>query len=1270
MTPQNSFFDILRKESVRIILERLQGSIIDKMDSFSIDEPANEKIEEQLDNAYVNRKGVPLAMDVFKPKVNPNTELPVIIVIHGGGLVAGDRRISRKLSRTLAEKGYLVFSIEYRLAPRANVCEQLDDVCAGMDLIGKKLVDFNVDFTRIFLVSESAGAYLATYVAAMKNSTKLQNAIGYQPTRMSFKALGLFSGMFYTNRQDPIGLLLSEQFYGEKGNDGTFLQYTNPEHPEIVQNLPPTFFVTSRGDFLNRYTLDYHKALKKAGNDTHLLYYGSKELIHAFPTLSPDREETTEVIDKMLAWFENQTTKAERKRKMNKSEIKKNNMVTERIESGEITNQKMWKFVKEINSVSEERLDATAMISGGREYTYRQMFRLWDRYAEVFSALKINEKNKSRVAIIGNSCAELIASIYALNMTGTSISVVPTMEMFFMDRFEQLLLTEKITDLIICSTLARPEVMKLLLANKEKFGLRNIIVIRETEKGLPNGSMEKMVIRMAYQQIRNMPGILFMHKLLEKYEATPITYASSESKEAAIIVHTSGTTKGIHKPIPHSDKAVNIAVTSFLTNPLFSQFSGKRTIAAADIAGAYMLIDQIHLPLAMGCPIVFVQLLGSPYHSAKILEQNKIAILFTSPMWFNYVVAMPSPKNLDLSCLEYVVLGGASVSADAKKRYNEFLQAHGADIKCANGYGLSEICGACIVAPPEFEDGRIGYPLSHIKAKIFDEQEKKFYDLADGPRTGVLYLNSPCVSSGKIDDTVYFELEDVDGEEYLCTYDLVTVNDDGSLTCCGRANRYFVNNEGIRFDAGIVETSIGEQEGIGACAIVPVYDKTLHDTLPALYIQTITAGPLSEKTVKQALCNVFIKDGKTAETNLPTQCVIVDKLPMTNTGKVSIYDIQKNGVSSGRYFRVDAIRVKDALVDIKLVPVSGHEAFGSHGVPEELQKDLESLMGGLGKLGLNSNPASPADAAEGQQMPQGFGYQQMPNFKPQGFGYQPMAEGQQMPQGFGYQQMPNFKPQGFGYQPMAEGQQAPQGFGYQQMPNFMTQGFGYQPMAEGQQMPQGFGYQQMPNFKPQGFGYQQMPNFKPQGFGYQPMAEGQQAPQGFGYQQMPNFKPQGFGYQPMTEGQQMPQGFGYQQMPNFKPQGFGYQPMTEGQQMPQGFGYQQMPNFQPQGFGYQPAAEGQQAPQGFGYQQMPNFKPQGFGYQPMAEGQQAPQGFGYQPMAEGQQMPQGFGYQPGSADAANGAQPFNGGMPAMMGQLMNILGFFFKNSQNDYDYED
>ena len=82
---------------------------------------------------------------------------------------------------------------------------------------------------------------------------------------MVFRALGLYSGMFYTMLSDPIGFLLSDQFHGSKVVDESFLKYMNPENPEIIRNLPPVLLTTSRGDFLNNYTLMYHQALKKAG---------------------------------------------------------------------------------------------------------------------------------------------------------------------------------------------------------------------------------------------------------------------------------------------------------------------------------------------------------------------------------------------------------------------------------------------------------------------------------------------------------------------------------------------------------------------------------------------------------------------------------------------------------------------------------------------------------------------------------------------------------------------------------------------------------------------------------------------------------------------------------------------------------------------------------------------------------------------------------------------------------------------------------------------
>ena len=298
----------IRREALRFSLGKIQEKFMEMENEFSeknmIHREFMYEVEEILNNPYMNRSEVPLAMDIFKPVVSDKQELPVIITIHGGGLVVGDRRMSRLFAKSLAGFGYLVFSIEYRLAPQADTAEQMDDVCAGMDLIGRRLVDYDVDFSRIFLVSESAGAFLATYVAAMKESVPLQEAIGYKPTRMRFAALGLISGMFYTNRPDPIGLLLSEQFYGDKRMDARFLEFTDPEHREIVDHLPPVIFVTSRGDILNNYTLMYHKKLKESCKITKLIYYGEWELGHAFVTTRPWLPKSRDAMGKMVAWFE------------------------------------------------------------------------------------------------------------------------------------------------------------------------------------------------------------------------------------------------------------------------------------------------------------------------------------------------------------------------------------------------------------------------------------------------------------------------------------------------------------------------------------------------------------------------------------------------------------------------------------------------------------------------------------------------------------------------------------------------------------------------------------------------------------------------------------------------------------------------------------------------------------------------------------------------------------------------------------------------------
>ena len=270
-----------------------------------VKEVSSEGLIEHRNVPYSNRSGKELLMDIFEPIVEKGTELPVIVNIHGGGLIGGSKNLSVGFCRKLAKRGYLVFSLEYRLVPEIRVYEQFDDVCAGMDCIGRKLVDFDVDFTRIYMVAESAGAYLATYVAAMKKSQALQKAIGYQPTNMVFKAMGLISGMFYTTRKDTLGRYLSRSFYGNDARSIAMAEYTNPEHPEIIHNIPPCYLVTSKADMFERYTLDFAGELGNKGVEHHLRHMGSDpKLLHAFPVLNPNLSESERVINEIVAWFE------------------------------------------------------------------------------------------------------------------------------------------------------------------------------------------------------------------------------------------------------------------------------------------------------------------------------------------------------------------------------------------------------------------------------------------------------------------------------------------------------------------------------------------------------------------------------------------------------------------------------------------------------------------------------------------------------------------------------------------------------------------------------------------------------------------------------------------------------------------------------------------------------------------------------------------------------------------------------------------------------
>lgn len=99
---------------------------------------------------------------------------PCVMWIHGGGLIFGSRTISPRpfLAQALVDLGFVVASVDHRLAPEVKLAEILDDIAElwrWLHDAGPRL--FGADHRRICVAGASAGAYLSL-LAACKFSPK------------------------------------------------------------------------------------------------------------------------------------------------------------------------------------------------------------------------------------------------------------------------------------------------------------------------------------------------------------------------------------------------------------------------------------------------------------------------------------------------------------------------------------------------------------------------------------------------------------------------------------------------------------------------------------------------------------------------------------------------------------------------------------------------------------------------------------------------------------------------------------------------------------------------------------------------------------------------------------------------------------------------------------------------------------------------------------------------------------------------------------------
>ena len=207
-------------------------------------------------------------------------QVSVIVNIHGGGLIMGNKEFNRHFCLSLCTHGFLVFSIEYRLCPETTVFGQLQDIAEAMNYIDKMIPKFKGKPGIVHMVGDSAGAFLALYTDAIQRNPMLARTAGVRPSYLEIQSMALISGMFYTTRKDSIGLFLPKALYGDGYKKHPFYPFLDPSVPAVGLSLPPCMLITSKKDKLYGYTKDLAAALKRCGTPCKLKNYGDETHIY------------------------------------------------------------------------------------------------------------------------------------------------------------------------------------------------------------------------------------------------------------------------------------------------------------------------------------------------------------------------------------------------------------------------------------------------------------------------------------------------------------------------------------------------------------------------------------------------------------------------------------------------------------------------------------------------------------------------------------------------------------------------------------------------------------------------------------------------------------------------------------------------------------------------------------------------------------------------------------------------------------------------------
>lgn len=248
------------------------------------------------DVTYCTRGDTALKADIYHPET-PNGA--AVMFVHGGGWTSGSKTsgTGSEAWPELLKRGYLVMSIDYRIAPEDPFPAQMQDVTCAVLYLKREATRLGIDPERIGAYGGSAGGHLVALLGTTGGHgyeagiTTLNAEVAavvdlFGPTNLTVESPGA-SGQILTT------------VFGTTDRTSKVLQQASPLH-NVSSDDPPFLIIHGEEDTLVpiRQSELLHEALLAAGVESTLVRV--QNAAHGFRPqggdISPSRNEITQLI--------------------------------------------------------------------------------------------------------------------------------------------------------------------------------------------------------------------------------------------------------------------------------------------------------------------------------------------------------------------------------------------------------------------------------------------------------------------------------------------------------------------------------------------------------------------------------------------------------------------------------------------------------------------------------------------------------------------------------------------------------------------------------------------------------------------------------------------------------------------------------------------------------------------------------------------------------------------------------------------------------------